>query len=132
LTPQDHSVITLRRGEALVGQGQGLDPVRKMLLADRCPVAVSQTRTVLSSLPETISSRSPARPTATASTGLVWPARGWPTGCPVAASPSKGGIGCRDRRVLTAAAPVALVPRTSERQPLLSDPMHTLGGIPAG
>ena len=41
-----------------------------------CPVTASQTRTVPSLPPETMTSRPPARPTATAVTQPVWPVSG--------------------------------------------------------
>jgi hypothetical protein len=43
-----------------------------------------QIRTVSSQAPETMTSRSPTRPSATAATVLVWPVTGAPSGCPSA------------------------------------------------
>ncbi len=50
------------------------------------PVTASQTRTVQSSEPETMMSRSPACPIANARTDPSCPAIGWPVGLPVTAS----------------------------------------------
>ena len=52
-------------------------------------MTASQTRTVPSWQPETMTSRSPARPMATAFTAPSWPASGPPTGSPVTASQTR-------------------------------------------
>ena len=53
------------------------------------PVARSQTRTVLSSLPEMATGRPFSSVAATAFTGPLWPVRGLPMGVPVARSQTR-------------------------------------------
>src|SRR6266702_7849707 len=92
---QPVGVVGQWRGERFPG-GRVPDPHRLVSAAwpvrgppTGSPVAASQTRTAPSYSPETITSRPPARPTATAWIELVWPASGAPTGSPLAASQTR-------------------------------------------
>ena len=89
------------------------------------PVTASQIRTVSSSEPETMISRSPARPIATPRTGAPWPTSGAPTGSPVTAS---------QIRIVASAEPETMI---SGSGPPNSDRVHRVlvtgqPSVPAG